>query len=520
MSAIDQLASLAAKILPARAPSPTPAGSRPSHRPRGRSRGAGFEAGEEDRLTYSWTKHPISVQQLITTKLQKLRARSRQQCRDNDYAKSYIQLLKTNVIGHRGIVFQSQPLNRDGNVDRGAGQAIEDSWNDYGQRKQIDIAGRRTWIDMQKLFVSTVATDGEFLAQIVTGPDAGDYQIALRPLDPEVLDVNLINQTRGGNRIIHGIELDRWSRPVAYWLRTSNPRPDAQTIVGTAGHNYQRFPASEIIHAFEDLEATQTRGIPWTATALMRLRMIGAYEKAALIAARMGASKIGHYKSTTGKGYTGDAQDADGNLLEDIEPGVIGNLPQGVDFEGWDPGYPSGDFGPFMKRALQGVAAGLDVTYHSLTRDLEGVSFSSSRTGTLEEREHYKDAQRLVIDQLCRPYFDRWLINALLLEKITIGGTPLPVERLDKYRRGRWMGRRWGYVDPDKDAKAVGQNLDRGLQSPSQAMIELGRDPEETWRQIKADQDRIKELGIELAGPTSQIVALVTQDEPPAPPAE
>ena len=512
MSFANQLAGIVAKILPD-VTEVTKQGPPPSRRTRGRSTGSsGYAAAEEDRLNYSWTRTPIPIRDLITSQLQKLRARSRHQCRNSDYARSYLQLLRANVIGHRGIVYQSQPLNSQGKVDRPAGQAIEDAWIEYGASKEIDIAGRRTWIDIQELFITTLAQDGEFLAQIITGPDAGSYQIALRPLDPEVLDVNLCNRTRGGNQIIHGIEFNAWSRPIAYWLRTRSSSSEAANLATYQGQHYQRFPADQIIHAFDDIEATQTRGIPWTSTALMRLRMIGAYEQAALIAARMGASKIGHYYSDTGQGFTGDAKDSAGSLLEDIEPGEIGQLPTGVKFEGWDPSYPSGDFEPFMKRALMGVAAGLDVTYHSLSKDLEGVSYSSSRTGTLEEREHYKTSQRLTIAQLCRPYFDRWLVNALLLDRISVKGTPLMADKIDKYRRGRWMGRRWGYVDPDKDAKAVGQNLDRGLLAPSQAMIDLGRDPEETWQQIKADQDRIKGLGIELAPTGQQIVALVPAD--------
>ncbi len=481
-----------------------------THHP-GRRRG--YDAAVEDRLNFQWTKTLQSSDQVVAADHRKLVARSRDVCRNNPYAKSFLHLLRANVVGPNGIKLRAQPLNNDNEIDLPAAAAIEAGWREWGRPENADLGRTRSFRELQELFITTLGQDGEFLAQIIEGEDAGPWHFSLRPIDPSLLPVSLTRTEPNGNHTRFGIEHDKQGRVVAYWL-AAEVKGLSQTT--WEGRKVSRIDARHIIHAFIPMEVGQKRGIPMTATALMRLRMVGAYEKAALVAARLGASKIGHYLQPAGsQGFTGDDVDAEGNLLEDIEPGVTRKLPPGVTFEGWDPAYPIGEFGPFVKRSLQGIAAGLNVTYHALSRDLQGFSFSTARVAILEEREHYKTLQEFAIERFVDVVYRRWLTSALLQDKLLIGNAPLNSLREDKYRNVRWRGRRWAWVDPQKDATALGIQLDRGMIALSDAINELGRDPEETWKQIAADQKRLDELGIELTPQTTnQVVALLAG--PPA----
>ncbi len=77
--------------------------------------------------------------------------------------------------------------------------------------------------------------------------------------------------------------------PVAYHLRKKHPGEGYLS----ASADCVRVPASEIIHCFVPERSTQGRGIPWMHTAARRLNQIGEYGYAEVIAARLGASKIG-----------------------------------------------------------------------------------------------------------------------------------------------------------------------------------------------------------------------------------
>jgi capsid protein len=60
------------------------------------------------------------------------------------------------------------------------------------------------------------------------------------------------------------------------------------------------MPADEIIHVFVPEFAEQVRGVPWMYAALLNLVHLGAFEEAAVIAARIGAANMGFIESPDG----------------------------------------------------------------------------------------------------------------------------------------------------------------------------------------------------------------------------
>ncbi|MBK7121299.1 MAG: phage portal protein [Comamonadaceae bacterium] len=62
-----------------------------------------------------------------------------------------------------------------------------------------------------------------------------------------------------------------------------------------------------------------------------------------------------------------------------------------------------------MKTRLRSIASGMGVTYHGLANDLEGVNFSSIRSGTLEERDAWMVLQDWFAEAFLRPVFGEWL---------------------------------------------------------------------------------------------------------------
>jgi lambda family phage portal protein len=166
-------------------------------------------------------------------------------------------------------------------------------------------------------------------------------------------------------------------------------------------------------------------------------------------------------------------------------------LPEGYDFKPFESDYPHTNYGDFVKAALRGVAAGLGVAYHNLANDLEGVNFSSSRAGILEERELWKLLQEWFIEELCAPVYTDWLRHAL---DYTNTLDPLPANKFDKFNSAVWQGRRWAWVDPTKDIEASVTAITNGLKSRGDVIREQGRDPEDVWIELEAEQARLKNL--------------------------
>lgn len=133
-------------------------------------------------------------------------------------------------------------------------------------------------------------------------------------------------------------------------------------------------------------------------------------------------------------------------MISEAEPGHFEQLPDGVAFTPFDPQYPSNEFQPFMKTVLRGIASGLNVSYNGLASDLEGVNFSSIRSGVIDERDQWRSNQRWLIDSVMQRVFSKWLDTELLFGGL--GG--YDVRDFDRLNAVTWQPRGWAWVDPQK----------------------------------------------------------------------
>lgn len=453
-----------------------------------------FEAAQQSAITYSWTTSAIPINQLLKSNLKILRARSREQYFNNDYYKRFIGMCKSNVVGDNGIVLQARSKDLKGTLDIAANEAIEMAYKDWSLQEHCDIRGKCSREDLERLYIGNMAMDGEVIIRIIEGKRAGKYGIALQFIDPELVDVELNEERRNGAKIKLGIEVDEYNKPIAYYFK------QFEGDYYFNGKNYIRVPAKEIIHNFLVEFPDQLRGIPWGSTALLRLNMIGGFENAALVNARTGASKMGFFTSPDGDSYQGDGTDSAGNLITDAEPGTFEQLPAGVEFQAFDPAYPNGEYTYFLKGMLRGIASGLGVNYNKLANDLEGVNYSSLREGSIDEREVWKGLQAWMISSFSRIIYARWLERVILAPGIPIGKSRLRPEMLDKYRDVYFQGKRWQWIDPQKEMTGNQLAIDNRIKSRSQIIRANGDDPDEVWREIQRENEILKQLGIDPSG--------------------
>ena len=77
--------------------------------------------------------------------------------------------LKTNVVGPQGVNVQAKARNADGSLDAPGNKIVENAWKAWGQRGNCTVDGRLSWVDAQRLFIETLARDGEVLVRFVNG---------------------------------------------------------------------------------------------------------------------------------------------------------------------------------------------------------------------------------------------------------------------------------------------------------------------------------------------------------------
>lgn len=480
-----------------------------------------FDAAKADRLSNDWSTFPITADWIIRQHQRIIVARSREQCANNDYAKKFLQMCSQNIVGPHGVKLQAGVKDRSGVLDEETNQALEHSFETWGDRDTADISGQDSWRAIQRLSIISAAKDGEFMLRIITGKKAGAYGFALQMLDVQRCPVDMDRfDLEGGNFIRAGIEYNEYSRPVAYYFTTLKDS-DAWYNYQYAGNNFHRIPADEIIHGFEKDMVGQKRGLPWMATSLFRMKQMQGFEDAAIINARIGAAKMGFLQWKDG---TNPEAFEDGDFAPEIdaEAGTFHELPPGMEMKEFNPTYPAGEFGSFMKHVLRSFASGVGVPYNELASDLEGVNFSSIRQGTLDSREHWKEKQQWLIESLHKPVYKAWLKQASLRNMLkTEDGLALPIEKAGRYSAVTWQARRWQWIDPRADVDGAVEAKNNFLASPGQLIREQGRDPNTVWsetaRDMRAQVDAIVSQGFSKEEATQLVMLSMGRPVPPPP---
>jgi len=446
-----------------------------------------FTAAKRGRLTDSWDLRSSQgdANQDIYRDHVTLRARAREQSINSPYAKRFYRLLKQNVIGAHGIALQSKAVLGNGEPDRKSRRLIEKEWKRFCKRGNCDVTGTYSFTTFMQLWVECLARDGEVMVRLLRNwPNRWGF--ALQILEIDRLDLDLNNLLDNGNTIRMGVERDKWERPVAYWLFKQHPgdiyqRPEEQ---------YERVPASELVHTFEPWRPHQSRGFTWTHASAAELHHLDEYRHAELVKSEMSAKLTGVLEQDAEWMDPPGDDEEDVELEERIEIGSTQVVPYGLKYKQLSSNSPT-QFAPFTKQSLRGIAAGFGPSYNRLAHDLEGVSFSSLRSGELDERDFYKNTQRFVIDSILDD------IGAGFLSMATLkGALKLPPRHADRYSELCWIPRGWDWVDPLKDSKAATESINNRTKTRSYYLRQAGIDPDDHWEELEREQKEMQARGL------------------------
>ena len=474
---------------------------------------AGYAGASVGRLTASMASWSGAINQQNDTSLPILRARARDLAANTDFGARFVSMVANNVAGPCGPELQVRAVDGKGALDKPANDAIETHWEKWGDA--CDLAGVG-FEQLMRVIVRAVAVDGEVIVRKVRGR-AMPYGMGIRVLEADRLPETLNKRLENGNRIRQGVELDPNDRPVAYWIYREHP---GETF-GAGPREVERVPADQVFHLFVHTRPEQVRGVSWFHPVIMRGQMLHGFEEAAVIAARIGASKVAFFKRDPDSLPAGEqlatGTDSTGALHMSAEPGEFTELPAGYDIANWNPDYPHQNFESFVKQCMRGIAAGLNVATHNLAGDMTDVNYSSARIAEMAERDQWRALQEWYTDGFLEPLYEEWLSIALLRGDITMDlGTPLPPARLQKFTdAAEFRGRTWAWVDPLKEAEASILRLKNGLTSRTELALESGREFDDILGELAQEKDAIASAGVTLEPAAAAAPGQVTA--PPAP---
>ena len=399
-----------------------------------------------------------------------IRNRARDLVRNNPWAAKGVSVIVNNVIGY-GIRAQwhSKSARR--------AQIAQDLWKTFAESTQIDAQGLTDFYGIQQTVMRSVVECGECLIRLRPRlpSDGLAVPFQLQVLEPDYLyDLNDGTLPNGGY-IQRGIEYDAIGRRVAYYLYKAHPGATGR-FYSTFSSGYSRVPADSVIHIFRTDRPGQERGVSWLAPVMIRLRELDIYEDAYLNRQKL-ANLFAAFI------YTDDPNETEEEFsdVSELMPGSMYVLKPGRTVAFSDP-PKADDYGPYTLANLKAVAAGLGITYESLTGDLSQVNFSSARMGW-QEFGRSIDSWRwqLIIPRLCNGVA-KWFIDFSGLSDLTHDWTP----------PARMM------VDPIREIPAIKDAIRSGLLTQSEAIREQGYDPEQLLNEMAADNARLDDLGLML----------------------
>jgi len=212
-----------------------------------------FEVGETDRLNEAhWQlAKDTDINCWLGEKLAVIRGRATYETRNNALMAGIVATAEDDIIGEDG------PILSVHSEDEAYSEAAEEAWRQWfvAPTFRPNVSGTA----LLKLWVRNLLRCGEFLSTIGTDENAeGPVAMRLRPLHPRRLATP--HSLAGDQRCIMGVQLDRYDRPIRYWIGESEQY--------NAVTNYEPYPPDMVIHEFRLDEEGQARGYPWLTPSL------------------------------------------------------------------------------------------------------------------------------------------------------------------------------------------------------------------------------------------------------------
>jgi lambda family phage portal protein len=450
-------------------------------------------SGQSWRPTQGTSAHKeiMAASKLVTGKMRELE-------RNNSHVAGLVRKTVQSVVGS-GCWPKAKILKADGTLDDALAKDIDTrytKWEAHAGANGDDFA------TIQRMAVRHFMLDGEVLIHRIARPG---QPLALEALESDYLDVSKDTYT-DKIRIAGGIELDRYGKPVAYWLFQAHPS-DRQT-------DSIRVPAEDILHIFDRQRASQVRGISPLTSIVCDLHDMQEFVASTLVVARV-ATGFGVMITTPypeGWMPPGTATYGEDGITQEeyVNPGAITRLRPGETVNTVKPEQPANTFTPFTQNLLKSAAVGAGVAYETLSGDYSQTNYSSSRLARLQEQAFFKFLCDLLDAMLNVPVYKWWLdiehrLNGLKLPKYEKDPTP--------YQAVVYSHPPQPWVDPRNDATAAQTRLQMGLETLTQLAENDGRDIEEVFATRAYEIKRMKELGIFGIDPTVEATEAKTESE-------
>ncbi|ODA29886.1 phage portal protein [Veronia pacifica] len=406
--------------------------------------------------------------------------------------------LCVNVVGPNGIMIEPQPLDKKGEVHAAFAQAISKWLEQFSLHQNID--GELTRAETEYLACRTWLRDGEVFGRFYMGnhpeiayPTATPF--AVQPFEPDFIPRNIEEEERN---LLEGIQRNRFGQAVKYLIQKDRH-----------GFVFSEVDAQFMAHLKFTKRFHQNRGVSMLHAVLDLIADMEDYDQSERISAQI-ASRFSYFIKR-------DPNIPDGDSFRGAGDEVDTTLGYGNSFElapGEDAGVVESNrreamSNPFREGQLRLASAGSMVNSSSVTRLYDG-SYSAQRQELIDSFGRYRVLQRKFVTGWTRPQY------RLALQMALLSGELKPPRDVDKgsVLNAIYQAPVMPWIDPAKEMTGVQLGARLGLHSLSHSQRERNINPLSTRREIQAEREAMKEMGIvSVADPSHNVVESIQHDK-------
>lgn len=452
-----------------------------------------YDSGNTDRLNSGWTPVNATAEQTDSPQRDIIRARARDLECNSDIAEAIIGPLERNVVGI-GIKVQAKVKKPDGTDDDDLNQQIEDLWNDWCKPRNCDVTGLQSFAEMQRMAIRRLEVDGGII--FIKAYTKGTVPFSLQAREVDELDTSINSLPgMGRNRVVNGIELGEYGKPIAYWLKKYTPD-------GYWTGKSERVEEKRIIFLWQKNRPSQIREMSPLAKTVPRVRDVNEFVEAVSVKERILACLSVFITKQTpagvGRGVSGGRVDSQSGYQQTtVSPGMIKELQPGESVTAVTPSGQATSAKDFISTQQRLAGSGQGLSYEAVSRDMSQVNYSSARQGLLEDQRTYGMWQQFLVEHFCEEIYTEFVISAVLSGQLNI---PDFWQNKKRYLKHAWIPPGWSWIDPLKEVKANESALNTGQDTLARLCAERGEDWRDVLTQRAAEIKLAQELGIDLTG--------------------
>lgn len=453
-----------------------------------------FDAGSLSGTNSGWLPVNAPAEAMNQSQRDMLRARARDLERNADIAESILLAFERNAIG-KGMRVQAKPLDENGNEDDQLAKQMEKVFASWCKKENCDITGESDFVEIQKMIIRRMIVDGGILLVESVNPydkTAIPYILQMREVDEIDGNRTSYQLNNNGNRIVNGIELNEYNKPVAFWLKKITPD-------GLQIGDSERISADRVFYLRKKQRPSQIREVSKLAPTANKIRDINEFSEAISIKERVLACLSVFIKKAVPMGgagrngfVTSNNTDKDtGFENATLAPGIVKELAPGDDIATVNPAGQASNAKEFITSQQRLISAGQGLSYEATSRDMSQVNYSSARQGLIEDFKTYEDIQEFLKKHCLKRVYEQVITFAVLSGRLVI---PDFFENKERYLNHSWIASGMSWIDPKREIDANKIALESNQTTLANICSANGLDWREVIRQRAIEQEYISKF--------------------------